>query len=311
MPDWLEFSNIDKSEILMAEKSHLPTAIAQSVPDWLDQRGQEELGSRWPNILQALNQKAPVDLRTNTLKCTREELRQHLLKEEVETDLIQDVPTALTLRERRNIFTLSSFRSGFFEVQDRASQKVATLLEVEPGFKVIDACAGAGGKSLHLAALMKNKGKLIAMDIYEWKLKELRERASRNGVDVIETRLIDSTKAIKRLAGIADRVLLDVPCSGLGVFRRIPDKKWKLSADEIARLQVLQKELLLSYCDMTRVGGKMVYATCSILPSENEKQVQWFLQEKGQQWTLEEELRVDPDEGRGDGFFAARFLRKS
>jgi 16S rRNA (cytosine967-C5)-methyltransferase len=175
---------------------------------------------------------------------------------------------------------------------------------------VIDACAGAGGKSLHIAALLKNKGTVISMDIHEWKLKELRTRAARGGVDVIEARVIESGKTIKRLEATADRVLLDVPCSGLGVVRRNPDTKWKLTLEEVTRLQRLQAEILNDYSKMTKPGGLLVYATCSILPGENERQVEKFLASHGEEWTLEEQLRVDPDQQRGDGFFAARLRRK-
>jgi 16S rRNA (cytosine967-C5)-methyltransferase len=157
---------------------------------------------------------------------------------------------------------------------------------------------------------MKNKGRIIAMDIHEWKLKELRKRAGRSGADIIEARLIEDTKAIKRLAGDADRVLLDVPCSGLGVLRRNPDAKWKLSPAEIDRLQKLQAEILLSHSRMVKPGGKLVYATCSILPGENQNQVAAFLaaQPPGL-WTLEEEITLHPSAQTGDGFYAARLVR--
>jgi 16S rRNA (cytosine967-C5)-methyltransferase len=311
LPQWPEFENYTFADIRKrAQGTPMTRAQAESVPDWLDQFGEQELGARWSTILHSLNEKAPVDLRVNTLKSSRDKVRARLQTEEVETDFIDGVPTGLTLQERRNVFVTTAFKEGLFEVQDRASQLVAPLLQVEPGHRVIDACAGAGGKSLHIAALLQNKGKLIALDIHEWKLKELRTRASRAGVDVIETRLIESAKVIKRLESTADRLLLDVPCSGLGVLRRNPDSKWKLSMEEIKRLQALQVELLSSYCKMLKPGGIMVYATCSILPSENERQVENFLAAHPGEWILQEQLRVDPDQGRGDGFFAARFKRE-
>src|SRR5690606_5968991 len=128
----------------------------------------------------------------------------------------------------------------------------------------IDACAGAGGKALHLAAMMQNKGKLLAMDVHQWKLDELRKRASRGGVDVIETKLIDSGKTIKRLEGTADAVLLDVPCSGTGVIRRKPDTKWKFTREKLLENETLQAEIFLQYSKMVKKGGVLVYATCSI-----------------------------------------------
>ena len=177
--------------------------------------------------------------------------------------------------------------------------------------KVVDACAGGGGKALHLAAMMRNKGKIHALDIHAWKLAELKKRAARAGADIIETREIEGSKTIKRLAAHADRLLLDVPCSGLGVLRRNPDSKWKLSAEEVDRLVALQAEILENYARMVKPGGKLVYATCSILPSENERQVQAFLARHGDVWQLEAELRRNPAQGGFDGFYAARLVQVS
>lgn len=191
---------------------------------------------------------------------------------------------------------MPAFKQGLFEVHDAASQMVAPLLEVAPGMRVIDGCAGAGGKTLHIAALMQNKGKILALDVHDWKLAELRKRAARAGVDIAETRTIESSKTIKRLAGHADRLLLDVPCSGPGVLRRNPDAKWKLSEKEIDRLAAEQQDLLIRYSNMVKPGGKLVYATCSILPSANEKQIQRFLETQGTEWELEQELKLDPAE---------------
>ncbi|MNS80695.1 Ribosomal RNA small subunit methyltransferase B [compost metagenome] len=188
---------------------------------------------------------------------------------------------------------------------------VVPLLDVQPGHRVIDACAGGGGKSLHMASLMKNKGKILSLDIHEWKLKELKDRAKRNGVDVIETRVIDTNKVIKRLADNADRVLLDVPCSGMGVLRRNPDAKWKLSNEEIDRLMILQQEILSTYSQMTKVGGQLVYATCSLLPSENELQVQKFLHDHSAKWSLVKEIHLRPDRDGFDGFYAALLKRNA
>ena len=197
-------------------------------------------------------------------------------------------------------------------MQDAASQQVAELLQVQPGQRVVDACAGAGGKSLHLAALMKNKGKIISMDIHEWKLKELKTRAARDGVDIIETKVIEGSKTIKRLEGGFDRVLLDVPCSGMGVLRRNPDTKWKLTLAEIERLQQLQREIISDYSKLAKPNAVMVYATCSILHRENEDQVKWFLTtDEGQKWTLDKEIRIWPHTHGFDGFFGARLIKKT
>ena len=177
--------------------------------------------------------------------------------------------------------------------------------------RVIDACAGAGGKSLHLAALMQNKGKVLSMDVEEWKLQQTKLRARRDGVSIIERKVIEGSKTIKRLKESADRLLLDVPCSGLGVLRRNPDTKWKLSLDSIAKVQETQQEIIQSYSSMLKKGGQMVYATCSILPSENQKQVEKFLaSEAGKDFELIEDQKVLAQESGFDGFYIARLLKK-
>jgi 16S rRNA (cytosine967-C5)-methyltransferase len=176
--------------------------------------------------------------------------------------------------------------------------------------RVVDACAGAGGKTLHLATLMQNKGQLIAMDTEAWKLAELKKRAKRNGVHIVDPRPIESTKAIKRLYDSADRLLLDVPCSGLGVLRRNPDAKWKLSKDFIARVKVMQQDIIQRYARMVKPGGKLIYATCSVLPGENQDQVAAFLaSEAGQSFRLEAERVILPQDDGFDGFFMARLVR--
>ncbi|CAE79023.1 methyltransferase domain-containing protein [Bdellovibrio bacteriovorus] len=310
LPDWEELDGLDPKEVIAREKNVSSFAIAQSIPDWMHERGTLELGEEWKDAMRALNKPAEVFLRTNTLKTTPDELIKTLEKDGINaTKVSPDLPNALRLVERKNVFITESFKQGLFEVQDAASQMVAPLLGIEPGHRVIDACAGAGGKSLHMASMMKNKGKIISLDIHDWKLKELKVRARRDGVDVIETRLIDSNKVIKRLYDTADRVLLDVPCSGMGVLRRNPDTKWKLSNEEIDRLHGLQYEILSTYCNMTKKGGQMVYATCSLLPSENEKQIEKFMAEHGKDWTLLKQIHVRPDKEGYDGFYAALLKR--
>jgi 16S rRNA (cytosine967-C5)-methyltransferase len=224
------------------------------------------------------------------------------------TDAPLDFPDALLLEERQNIFTRQQFKDGLFEVQDGGSQLIAPFLQVKPGMRVIDACAGAGGKTLHLAALMQNKGRIIALDTEEWKLDELKKRGRRAGVANVETRLIESSKTIKRLENSADRLLLDVPCSGLGVLKRNPDAKWKMSLDFIEQVKELQQRILADYCSMIKTGGEMVYSTCSLFPSENEKQVETFLKNQPQHFELLEQKTVLPSAGF-DGFYMARLKR--
>ncbi|MDX1602649.1 MAG: methyltransferase domain-containing protein [Salinimicrobium sediminis] len=284
----------------------------ESVPDWLDEMGVKELGEEvWEKEIHALNQQAPVVLRANTLKTTREKLQQELQKEGIETTFLEGYPDALQLNERTNVFRTEAFKNGFFEVQDASSQMVAQFLEVQPGMRVVDTCAGAGGKSLHLAALMENKGQLIATDIYDNKLKELKRRARRAGAHNIEPRVIDSTKVVKKLYGSADRVLIDAPCSGLGVLSRNPDAKWKLQPEFIETIKMTQEEILKQYSKMVKDGGKLVYATCSVLPSENEEQVEKFLaSEDGKNFSLKGQQKILSSETGFDGFYMALLEKK-
>ena len=309
LPDWPEFRGLDR-DILQKRHEEAAThpAIRESLPDWLYQLGATELGQRWNEILVDLNRQAPVVLRANRLKIKRDELAQELRREDIETLPAPDTVDGLLLKERRNIFTTEAFKLGYFELQDGSSQQAAPFLKPEPGDRVIDGCAGAGGKTLHLAALMKNKGKIIAMDVQQKKLEELRKRCSRAGADIVEVRLIESSKTIKRLEKTADRVLLDVPCSGLGVLRRNPDSKWKLSLAEIERLRALQAEILSSYSEMLKPGGRLVYATCSILPSENSEQVKNFLASHPD-WRLISDRQYWPGENDYDGFYVAALER--
>ena len=305
----LQSYGLDKANLLRRyEEGKLTRRIRESVPDWLDDLGQKELGARWEQEITALNEIAKVVLRVNTLKTDKRRLASSLSESGVKTSELNNYPDALVLEERKNIFTLDEFKKGYFEVQDATSQKIAYFSKVRPGMRVIDACAGAGGKSLHLASVMQNKGKILALDVEQDKLDELKRRARRNGVSIIETRLIDGRKVIKRLEGSADLVLLDVPCSGLGVIRRNPDAKWKLRKERIEELVKIQAEILSVYSIMVKPGGTLVYATCSILPSENGDQVAKFLKEHPG-FVLEEEITVSPAESGFDGFYMARIIK--
>ncbi|MEQ9593523.1 MAG: RsmB/NOP family class I SAM-dependent RNA methyltransferase [Cyclobacteriaceae bacterium] len=309
LPDWDEFKKIDQEAIQASLKEKYPTKIVESIPDWLAELGEKSLGNRWETELSALNQEAVVVLRANTLKISPSELQEKLQLENVASDLLEDFPDALQMRLRQNVFRTLSFKEGLFEVQDAGSQLIAPFLQIEPGMRVIDACAGAGGKTLHLATLAKNKGRIVALDTEQWKLDELKKRARRAGANNIEARVIESSKTIKRLAKSADRLLLDVPCSGLGVLKRNPDAKWKLNLDFIEKVKVLQQKILSEYCEMLKPGGLLVYSTCSILPSENEDQVQSFLSSRPGEFELNDERHVWPSEGF-DGFYMALLRKK-
>ena len=201
LPDWSYFENTPTRKIKgrFDELSKI-RKFKESIPDWLDELGEKELGKEvWTKEIAALNEQADVILRVNTLKTIKEKLQSELFDLDIETEFIKDYPNALKLKERANVFTTEAFQNGHFEVQDASSQLVAEFLNVEPGMRVVDACAGAGGKALHLASLMENKGQIIALDIYDHKLKELKRRAKRNGAHNIEPRHIDSSKVIKKL----------------------------------------------------------------------------------------------------------------
>ena len=310
LPAWREFKDIDENAIKSRYDAIDERAILQSIPDWMDELGESALGDKWDMELNALNEQAQVIIRANTLKTTREDLMKRLDEEGIETYAPKGYKDALVLEKRQNMFRSPSFKEGLFEIQDASSQLVAATLEVEPGMRVVDACAGSGGKSLHLAALMQNKGRIISMDVEEWKLKNTKLRARKAGATIIETKLLEGSKTAKRLKESADRLLLDVPCSGLGVLRRNPDAKWKLSPESIQESMTLQKEILHNYVDMLKPGGLLVYATCSILPSENERQVADFLSSpKGSGFKLLEEKKVLAHESGFDGFYIAQ-LRK-
>lgn len=311
LPEWKEFESLNRKAVIARyEKIKTVRSLVQSIPDWLDELGAKELPDRWEKEIHQLNEPAEVVIRANTLKTTRDKLFQILYTEGIETKKNNEYPDALILLKRQNIFASPSFKSGLFEVQDASSQRVAPDLGVEPGMRVVDACAGAGGKTLHIAALMKNKGRIIAMDTEEWKLNNLRKRASRAGISIIETRLIDSSKTIKRLYNTADRLLLDVPCSGLGVIRRNPDAKWKLNSEFIEAVRNTQQEILRSYAPIVKEDGQVIYSTCSILPSENSEQIKKFLSSGENSFEWVHEKNIYPSETGYDGFYISKLMRK-
>jgi 16S rRNA (cytosine967-C5)-methyltransferase len=310
IPEWNEFRNLDeymlKKRLALAENDRRMMA---SIPDWMDELGETELGKKWDQEIIALNHSANVYLRVNTLRTNKQSLIRKLAENDIEAKDIKGHEVALLVQKRVNLYSNPFFQQGYFEVQDIASQLVAPFMELKQGMRVVDACAGAGGKSLHIATLLQNKGKIISMDTEAWKLDELKRRAKRAGIDNIETKVIESSKTIKRMESTADRLLLDVPCSGLGVLRRNPDAKWKLQPEFIEQIRQTQQHIIQEYASMLKPGGKMVYATCSILPSENEKQVQAFLS-NNKDFNLEAEHHTWPSDGM-DGFYMARMVKLS
>lgn len=308
IPDWTEFADLNIDVILQRNREKFDRQIEYSIDDTIDAIAFEEIGERWETELAAMNKMAEVVIRTNTIKTSVHQLLAEFDKEEMEIGLVENMPEALILKQRRNLFSNQLFKNGWFEVQDAGSQLIAPFLKVEPGMRVIDACAGAGGKTLHIATLMQNKGRIIAMDIEAKKLEEVKRRSKRNGVSIIETKWIENSKTIKRLHETADRLLLDVPCSGLGVLKRNPDAKYKIDPNFIKQIKQTQQDIIQRYSGMLKKGGMMVYATCSLLPSENNKQIETFLA-NNKNFSLLEEKMIYPSEFGFDGFYMARLIK--
>ncbi|MFV0248080.1 MAG: RsmB/NOP family class I SAM-dependent RNA methyltransferase [Tenacibaculum sp.] len=313
LPDWSEIAKVSKEQVeLDFANIYKVRKFRESVPDWIDLLGVKQLGEQvWTKEIAALNQQAEVVLRTNTLNINKKRLQKVLAQQGVQTSFIKGYKDALRLKERSNILNTEAFKKGYFEIQDASSQLVAPYLEVEPGMEVIDACAGSGGKTLHLASLMGNQGKITAIDIHESKLKKLKIRAYRNRVYNINTQVVNCKTGIKSLYDKADRVLIDVPCSGLGVLKRNPDYKWKLSPEHLNNLQSKQREILGRYSKTLKSGGLLVYATCSVLASENQENIKLFLNsEAGRYFTFIKDKKVLAHISGYDGFYMALLKRK-
>lgn len=306
LPYTLTIEQDDFDQRLAQAKLDLP--LFDGCPEWLDELGTAQMGSLWPAERAALAMAPQRFLRTNLLKCQPEELQQKLAREGVQTQRVDGVDTALQVISDSALFRTDSFKAGLFEQQDAGSQQVAAAVNAKPGMRVIDACAGAGGKTLSIAAQMQGKGRLLAMDVEQWKLDSLKQRARRGGAHNIETRLIASSKTIKRLKLTADRVLLDVPCSGLGVLKRNPDAKWRDTPERLPVLVQLQKDILQSYSRMVKVDGILIYATCSIMPQENRQQVDAFLAANPHFSFMDDET-ISVAESGFDGFYLARMQR--
>lgn len=305
LPEWEAFEELNVQEIQEKKKAlDAILKIKTSIPDWLDDLGAAELGENWAACMEASNEPAALVLRANSLKTSTEELLINLDKKGVQAQAME-LPNAVLVPKRQKLTALPSYERGYFEIQDASSQQVAPFLGVEKGMTVVDACAGAGGKSLHLAALMENQGKITALDVEEEKLDQLYTRAKRAAISIIKTKTITAPSVIEKLYGTADRLLLDVPCSGLGTLKRSPHIKWRLTPDFLEKIKLTQQEILQKYSPICKKGGRLVYATCSILPSENQEQVKSFLaSEAGTNFKLINEKQILPNEGF-DGFYMA------
>jgi len=294
--------------VRVAANAEANPAIRHSVPDWLFDLGKAELGDRWEKELEALSSSPVQSLRANALKTTVDELQQKFADQGINCTKAPEVMHGLVMSRKGNLFSTPEFHQGLFEFQDISSQRVAELLDPKPGMLVVDACAGNGGKTLHIAALMENKGRLVAADNLVYKLSTMRRRAQRAGVSIVESLDAAIPDAFAPLTGIVDRLLLDVPCTGTGVWRRNPEARWLMKDNTLENLHLQQREILASYSSMVKPGGQMVYSTCSILPSENNQQVADFLA-GNTNYSLIKEIQLFPSETEGDGFYMALIER--
>lgn len=309
----------------------MPLWVRGEVPAWVANYLKDIYGDDLPELLDALTKEAPVDLRVNTLKCDLDNAIIALAEGDPE-NVVEAVPgqyspLALRLEGRVNLAATNAFRGGLVEVQDEGSQLVALLAGARPGLSVVDFCAGAGGKTLAMAAEMQNKGRLVACDVSQGRVDRSAERLKRAGAHNVTRRVLSSEtdKWVKRSKGTYDRVLIDAPCSGTGTWRRNPDAKWRMSEDMLAELTALQGRILRSAARLAKPGGRVIYATCSLLPEENEKQIESFLAEQGAAYRVVSVadlwpelvnpsvpcpvegpyLRLDPARHDTDGFFVA------
>lgn len=289
------------------KKIELPFEIEQSYPEWLQQMAIAELGKeKWEEQALFLNRQSKAYIRTNLLKIEPKKLETEIAQLGYTALPVEGLEGTYEIPEKNNLSHSKLFKNGFFEFQDISSQLVGSFCGVKEGQTVLDACAGAGGKSLQLAAMMGGKIQIVASDKNENKLTILRERCQRAGVKNLSTLL---QRHIFSANIKADVVLLDVPCSATGTFRRNPGLKWKLTPEFLEENKVQQREILELFAPTVNENGHLVYVTCSILPSEGEKQVEWFLEKFGEDFKLVEQKRIDLSATSGDGFFMARFER--
>jgi 16S rRNA (cytosine967-C5)-methyltransferase len=310
--------------------THLRLAVEGSLPRWIVERLVMELGEEEARLLVGvMNQRGPLTVRANALLCDREALRARLVGEGVGVEPTRFSPWGLTLDGHQNAFALASFQEGWFEIQDEGSQLIALACRARPGKVVVDACAGAGGKSLALAAEMHNKGTLWALDSDAGRLDEARRRAKRAKVDNMRTRAIpagaEADAVLQDLVGKGAAVLVDAPCSGLGTLRRKPDARWRLRPEDPPRFAALQRELLGRFAALVAPGGRLVYATCAMGRTENADVAEFAVKELGlvpaplgevlgaelaaALGARENQVELFPHRHGTDGFFFAAFTR--
>jgi 16S rRNA (cytosine967-C5)-methyltransferase len=303
----------------------MPQAVRLNIPPWVVPHLEATFGDELDAAIQALNQPAPLDLRVNTLKTTREAVLMQLQAEGFEATPTPWSPIGIRLIERRPLSGHDLWKQGDIEVQDEGSQLLALLADARSGMAVIDYCAGAGGKTLAMAATMQNKGRIVATDVAGWRLDRSRERLRRAGVNNVEFRSLEeeaTTKWLKRQTARFDRVLVDAPCSGSGTWRRNPDLKRRFCQQDLEELVVKQQQILARAAPLVKEGGRLIYATCSLFGEENTSQIQKFLEIHpdfrlipiGEIWTsvlgttcpmVGDTLQLTPHRHAVDGFFIA------
>jgi 16S rRNA (cytosine967-C5)-methyltransferase len=307
----------------------MPRAVANDLPAWLEPYLAKVYGKGLEAEMAALNLPAPLDMRVNLLKADRETARRALAEEGIIAEPTQWSPLGLRLLQRAPLAGTAAFKAGLVEVQDEASQLAALLADARPGMRVVDFCAGAGGKTLALAAAMNNRGKLVACDVSAWRLERAGKRLRRAGVSNVERRPLSSERDqwVKRHAASFDRVFVDAPCLGIGSWRRNPDGKWRSTPNDLAELVERQRDILASAARLVKPGGRLIYATCSLLREENEDQAEAFLASFpdfapypiARAWAEtiggdcpagDRYLRLTPARHGTDGFFVAQFERK-
>ena len=305
-------------------------AVANDLPDWLEPYFDRVFGKELEREMAGLNASAPLDLRVNAIKADRETVRRALAGAGIAAQPTPWSPLGLRLRERAPLAGFAAFKEGLFDVQDEGSQVAALLVAARPGMRVVDFCAGVGGKTLALAAGMANRGKIVACDVSARRLERATRRLRRAGVANVERRVLSGERDqwVKRHRAGFDRVLLDVPCLGTGTWRRNPDAKWRSGPQDLAELVDRQQRILASAARLVRPGGRLVYVTCSLLREEDEAQAEAFLAvEPGfsllpaaRVWAeaiggeapadCRDYLRLTPARHGTDGFFAAIFERR-
>jgi 16S rRNA (cytosine967-C5)-methyltransferase len=313
---------------MQIDRATLPASMRANLPAWLWEKlvarhGEEETLA----IAAALNSPAPLDLRVNALKASREDVVAELAKAPIECEAMPYAPLGIRLRKKPALQNLPLFKEGAIEVQDEGSQILSQIVGARRGEMVADFCAGAGGKTLALGAAMRNTGRLYAFDVSEKRLAKLKPRLARSGLSNVHPVVLahENDAKVKRLAGKIDRVLVDAPCSGLGTLRRNPDVKWRQTPESLSELNAKQISILAGAARLVKPGGRLVYATCSLLDEENDAIVEQFLAQQPEfelvpmrevlaeqkiALDMDQYLKLLPHRHQTDGFFAAVLTRR-